>query len=770
MYIKSVDIQNFRKLASIRIEFSRTTTLLVGANNSGKTSALIAMKTFLIDGASGFSITDVTLSNWSRLNELGALWDESEERFGAALDPSTLNAMMPVCDLWLGVRDDEVHRVSALIPSLSWAGGLLGVRVALEVKDLVELYREYRAERHRNIEVTEAAAIRSKKGNGTTRPVELWPSNLTDFLSRRMNKHFELNYYVLDSSARSETVSFANPPQQLPEKAISLSENPIRSLVQIDLISAQRGFSDPVGISPQSEDITMRSDSGRLSRQLSGYYKTHLDPNSMPDVKDLEAISVISEAQHEFDSRLHTAFSEALTEMEGLGYPGVSDPKIRVSSKLNAEQSLAHQSAVSFRIDIDGDEIEELHLPEAHNGLGYQNLISMVFQLMSFRDKWIRVGKEGLREHVRGIEPIHLVLVEEPEAHLHVQVQQVFARKAYEVLRNRPELKDSETLSTQLVMSTHSSHVSHELPFAKLRYFRRLPAGAECKIPTSNVVNLSTVFGAEDETDRFVSRYLRAHHSDLFFADAVIIVEGNAERMLLPNFIRGAEELADLNSAFVTILEMNGSHSHRLKKLIQALQIPTLVITDLDPTSGGKRHAVELGTGQVSSNPTLSKWANLDSSIDSLLLLAREDKIQDGTDPLFKVRFAFQYGVKTGENDAGESIHVYPTTFEDALALENPMFFAGLEGKGLTASFRRAFKGTGPMPTTETARKLFAALGKGTKSELILDVLAAENFSELRIPSYILEGLMWLQQSVSKRLSPLNQDVSHSAEKVEKYA
>lgn len=40
----------------------------------------------------------------------------------------------------------------------------------------------------------------------------------------------------------------------------------------------------------------------------------------------------------------------------------------------------------------DGAATPVLRLPEA-NGLGYQNLISMIFRLMSFRDAWMRVGK-----------------------------------------------------------------------------------------------------------------------------------------------------------------------------------------------------------------------------------------------------------------------------------------------------------------------------------------------------------------------------------------
>ena len=65
------------------------------------------------------------------------------------------------------------------------------------------------------------------------------------------------------------------------------------------------------------------------------------------------------------------------------------------------------------------------------------------------------------------------MLVEEPEAHLHVQVQQVFIRKAYSVLRNHEKLGKSDAFSTQLVISTHSSHIAREEEFANLRYFKR---------------------------------------------------------------------------------------------------------------------------------------------------------------------------------------------------------------------------------------------------------------------------------------------------------
>ena len=59
------------------------------------------------------------------------------------------------------------------------------------------------------------------------------------------------------------------------------------------------------------------------------------------------------------------------------------------------------------------------------------------------------------------------------------------------------------------------------------------------RFPTATVINLSQTFGDDDETSKFATRYLRTTHSDLSFADAAILVEGSAERMLIPHFVPG---------------------------------------------------------------------------------------------------------------------------------------------------------------------------------------------------------------------------------------
>ncbi|MDF5387994.1 AAA family ATPase, partial [Vibrio parahaemolyticus] len=224
---------------------------------------------------------------------------------------------------------------------------------------------------------------------------------------------------------------------------------------------------------------------------------------------------------------------------------------------MNPIDTLEHDAAVIFDVRKQNFGDNTFSLPEQYNGLGYKNLIHIIFQLITFRARWLKVGKIGKKrsEEDAAIEPIHLVLVEEPEAHLHAQVQQVFVRKAYKVLREYGSVEAN--LTTQMVISTHSSYVAYEAGFESLRYFKRKPASKEQPTPQAEVVKLATVFPSEkkNETDvsstnKFGSRYLKTTHCDLFFANGVILVEGAAERMLLPHFISNHHQ--DLRRSYIS--------------------------------------------------------------------------------------------------------------------------------------------------------------------------------------------------------------------------
>jgi predicted ATP-dependent endonuclease of OLD family len=732
MKIAFTEIQNFRKLKSCRVEFGNKETVFVGANNSGKTSTMDALMLFLDkDRRKSIVTTDFTLSNWTCINQIANKWTKTDDNSTIDLSIELWRPYLPVLDVWLDVNADQIHYVSHLIPTLDWAAGLLGIRMSFEPKDVENLYKEY-YQAFSSVQ----NLLKSKKAEN--KKIDLWPCSMRDFLDKKLHTYFEIKSYILDPVKLKEPIDGVSQPQVISSDLSELEKDPFEGLIKINTISAQRGFSDV-----NSVDGADGYKGGRLSAQLSNYYKKHLDPTDAPGIDDLDALESIEKTRITFDEKLRDGFRLAISELEGLGYPGFSDPSLVLTSKIDPVDVLNHDAAVRFVIGRNDESTENntLHLPEKYNGLGYQNLISMIFNLIQFRDIWMRVGKFGksLENDDKNIEPLHIVLIEEPEAHLHAQVQQVFIKKAYSVLRNHNNLKDSCDFGTQLVVSTHSSHIAHEVDFACLRYFRKNPSRLIENVPNACIINLSTTFGTQDETSRFASRYLKATHCDLFFADAVILVEGPAERMLLPHFIRWKHQ--NLDSRYISILEIGGSHAHRLKPLIETLGIIALVITDIDSINQSdlNKSMPEKNKGYRTGNDTLKKWLPQKESIDELYSCTYDEKISKNG----KVRVAYQTPVNVNGSE------VLPYTFEDSLTLSNMDFFKGIDSAtGLLGKMQNALSKT---DISEACKEMFESLLKGKKAEMALELLFHKDPQGIETPQYIAEGLKWLEDSLRNK-------------------
>ncbi|WP_417792993.1 AAA family ATPase [Terasakiella pusilla] len=738
MHIKFVEIGNFRKLKAVRVEFSEQKTIFVGANNSGKTSAMTALRSFLL-GKGQIQLIDFTLSNWQEIDAIGECWDTSKD-FDIQLPK--WNHCLPFLDVWIEAKKEESHRLKPLIPTLNWDGGLLGVRLCYEPKDWEKFHGEYLQAKKAVDDLKTNAQAQGE--NVDLSKLKLWPEGLRDFLERKITSLFQIKAYLLDETALNDPDRGYARPQAIPAFSEVLETNPLDGLIHIEEINAQRGFSDVGSNMNKGENVQSTSGQRRLSDQLRAYYSKHLNPDDLPGLADLEALKAIYEAQEKFDVRLGDSFKTPIEELqEVVGYPGFTDPKISVSTKLQMMDAMNHESAVQYQIHNSSS--SPMTLPEQSNGLGYQNLISMTFQLMQFRDKWMQAGKMGKRklEELEDINPapILLVLVEEPEAHLHAQVQQVFIREAYNILRNHPELGEKGVLSTQLVVSTHSSHVAHECPFEMIRYFKRCPANSKYGVPTSTVVNLSDVFGVNSgDTAKFVSRYLKATHCDLFFADAAVLIEGPAERMLVPHFVEG--HFKNLKSSYLTILEIGGSHAHRLRPLIEKLGLITLVITDLDAVKeDGNKDMPQIGVGQKTDNSTLKTWIPQKENLDDVLSITEEELY----DKNFPVRVAYQRQVKVALAEE-EATGAIPSTFEDALVLANISLFKEVKGTGLVKKFSEAV--TTATTPSDLAQKLYGAISGGDKAKFALDILYDIDPEKINPPSYIEVGLQWVEEQL----------------------
>ena len=734
MLIEFVEIQNFRKLKGCRIDFSEKETVFVGANNSGKTTAMDALRFFLKEKTK-FSTREFTLSNWKKLNAIAEGWVNlsAEEMPNLSLD--IWEEYLPQLDVWLKVEPNEIHFINDLIPTLDWDGGKLGVRLRFEPKNMEVLYKDFIDSYKSSKEVMTAAG----KVGGKKIKLDLWPNNLWDFLERRLLTHFEIKVYLLDVTKLKPLVDGAVETQKLSTDNLPLAHDPFKGLIKIDIINAQRGFSDP----NTEEEKPMVS--GNLLRE---YYKNHLNPNDQPGVEDLTALEAMEDAKVSFDAKLGESFKSPLSELAGLNYPGFGgNPTIRISSKVEAIDGLNHPSSVQFELlkDDKGDGKFPLSLPEKYNGLGYQNLISMVFKLIRFRDEWMKVGKRSKQQTIENdsdeFQPLHLVLVEEPEAHLHSQVQQVFIKKAYEVLRANDLLSKHKHFKTQLVVSTHSNHIAHEIEFTSLRYFKRKKAEKD-DVPTSTIVNLSQIFGNNDAATRFAIRYLKTTHCDLFFADAVILIEGQAERVLIPHFIK--HHYPDLDTCYIALLEIGGSHSYTLRPLLEALGIITLIITDIDsidPANNRTSKLPERNKGYESANNTLRTWLPNKALIDDLLNTTLIDRM--ATKYPFKV--SYQNPVKIKLTDDKDVVEIIPYTFEIALAFQNVELFKTLKGNGLIKKFAAAAN----LSTAAAANEaMYDGLSGSKKAEFALDLLFIEEPNKLKVPEYIQEGLAWLHDKL----------------------
>ncbi|MGC6500824.1 MAG: AAA family ATPase [Henriciella sp.] len=743
MKLDFIEIQNFRKLKSTHIDFDSRRTLFVGANNSGKTSAIVAMRIFLLKPAL-LTFRDISIDNWRLIDAIGNAWEAGE-------DAQALNDLLPKMDIWLDVPLSEIHRVVEIVPTLDWNGGPIGVRLQVIPENDESLQSDYLEAR------AKATSTEEMSPDGQQRP-KIRPTCLTDFLDKNNLSSFKVEAFPLDPSRRQPPTSKGvAQPQSLPEGALAFTGHPLTGLIRIDEISAQRDLSDSGSDTESSETAKAKSRS-RLSDQVRSYYDKHLENVVDPTSQDVAALSAIQIAERAFDERLKTGFEHALEELAELGVPGVNNPSITFNTQLNAAEGLKHSTAIQYRVEgANGDEAEHHQLPESYAGLGYQNLISMVFRLMRYRQDWMAIEPSPMTQSDELRPLLHLVLIEEPEAHLHAQVQQVFINKAYDVLRNHDDLRDNDAYTTQLVVSTHSSHVAHEVDFANLRYFRRHPAGAGGVAPATTVANLSHTFGEEDETYRFVKRYLKATDCDLFFADAAIFVEGQAERILVPHFIR--HHKPNLWRRYTSLVDLGGAHAHRFEPLVRDLGLTTLVISDLDPgkaetrvdTNGVSRTVTvavqpKLDDAQVSTNSVLKAWHPKKETIDELTACAPEDHATV-IDDAYALYVSFQKPMLDPTKDDGSTL--IPRTFEDALIYENYAALQGISGNAASRRIIDLIKSE--ISGAELESALFDLLKKVEKAAFAIDCLTNfEDETTLQPPAYIADGLTWLENQLNE--------------------
>jgi putative ATP-dependent endonuclease of OLD family len=192
-------------------------------------------------------------------------------------------------------------------------------------------------------------------------------------------------------------------------------------------------------------------------------------------------------------------------------------------------------------------------LEMTENGLGLNNLL------------YIATLLAGLEAEPEG--ELHLLLVEEPEAHLHPQLQDLLMRY----------LERSAMNKIQVVVTTHSPNFAAATGVERMTVLARERRGARIEARAAGTFGLSP-----DELGH-LRRFLDVTKSSLLFARGVVLVEGIAEQLLMPAFARAAG--LSLAREGIAVVNVGGLAFGPFAKLFGDGKLPyrCAIVSDGDP-------------------------------------------------------------------------------------------------------------------------------------------------------------------------------------------
>ena len=236
--------------------------------------------------------------------------------------------------------------------------------------------------------------------------------------------------------------------------------------------------------------------------------------------------------------------------------------------KLQLEMDVSEHDVEEFiqRITRAKYDIDGLLLNEDSQGLGFSNLIYLHMRLEEFY-KSIESNK------------VNVFFIEEPESHMHPQMQNVFIRFLKRYYMDK---------KIQGLITTHSNEIARMVGLDSLRVIRQTGRSKSELFNLSkfrNSIKGIKVTNIEEESqfllENFFDWFFEIGYSELIFADRVILYEGDSERLYIRKLIK-LPEFSALTDSYIAFIQVGGAYAHNYLPILKMLKMKTLIITDLD--------------------------------------------------------------------------------------------------------------------------------------------------------------------------------------------
>ncbi|MEJ5996245.1 ATP-dependent endonuclease [Pedobacter sp. Du54] len=732
MKVVNAQITNYRLLKSFNLDFENDLSLVIGKNNCGKTSLLSIMEKFLNSdsGTPDFAFEDFNIEFQEKIREIVEAKEvvEIPDAFGITLklyiqygENDNLSNISPLMlDL-----DPEITQIVLAFEYILTYEKLLSLRID---------YASFKLDQNLSSLNNDSAitAVHSLPSSGeevkavVSEPKkEIIKKDVLYFLKKYHKNYFKLFKKSLEYNNESNFIDLGNQLIKL-DKVINFKR-----------IKAKRDVSNQDGNQSKSDKT--------LSRMSSRYYEKISNPiNESESIKEL--IAQLGKTDEHLTGIYERVFSGVIGKVKKFGGIGKDESIINIISTLEEKNILKENTTVTYNHN-------SFSLPEDYNGLGYMNLIAMIFEIEVLLNDFKKIkDKEAIPAD------INILFIEEPEAHTHPQMQYIFIKNIKRLLFEASHGIDQDNIkfNLQTIITTHSSHITAESDFDDIKYFFK---ESKNSVIAKNLKKLKEEYNSEPSHYHFLTQYLTLNRTELFFADKAILIEGDTERLLLTAIMKKLdiehkhEDFISLLSQNISVVEV-GAHSHIFEKLIHFLGIKCLIITDFDTCKmeqvmkDGKAAQNKDGSpklrakkcrvaeGESSSNAAINSFYP-NKSLPDLIALTISEKVHEKINNNWTVKedgslcIVFQ----TKEND------YHARSYEDAFISLNLQFIKDNKDKF------RSLKNVDELDNDELDVYDIADTCIDKKTSFALDVVfnSNEDYSNWQIPSYITEGLLWLR-------------------------